>query len=566
MEFGIYDILYLIGSLGFFIYGMKIMSEGIQKFAGNKMRSLLSKMTNNKFAGIFTGFLTTSIIQSSSATTVMVVSFVNAGLLTLKQAIGVIMGANIGTTITAFLVLGLGFGKVSLGTYAIPIIAFGLPLLFSKKDKLRSFGDFLIGFALLFMGLDALKNAVPDIDGGIYHLIEPLTGYGIFSVILFVLIGTLVTVIVQSSSAAMALTLVLCTKGLPFEFAAAIVLGENIGTTITANLAALIGNIHAKRAAVAHLMFNVFGVLWMLVLFYFVIDTIEILMVNNDLMLPLDKSSPEKLAYSKTQWSLATFHLIFNIANTSLLLWFIPFIQRSVIKLIPIKDEDDEHFQLKFIGTNALTNEFSLLEAQKEMMKFGKITAKMNGFIKSLLVETDSKKSSKLIAKIQKYEEITDRVETEVAEYLSKVSEGELSESASVQIRGMMSIAGDLENIGDIYFQMSKTIDKKIQEKIYLIPEQRNNLLKMLDMVNNAFNIMNTNLEKGANNIIIEDAYDMENKINSYRDKLRNNHLKSIEKNEYSVKSGLIYSDLFFNCEKIGDHIINVNEGLKGEI
>ena len=200
------------------------------------------------------------------------------------------------------------------------------------------------------------------------------------------------------------------------------------------------------------------------------------------------------------------------------------------------------------------------------MMKFGKITAKMNGFIKSLLVETDSKKSSKLIAKIQKYEEITDRVETEVAEYLSKVSEGELSESASVQIRGMMSIAGDLENIGDIYFQMSKTIDKKIQEKIYLIPEQRNNLLKMLDMVNNAFNIMNTNLEKGANNIIIEDAYDMENKINSYRDKLRNNHLKSIEKNEYSVKSGLIYSDLFFNCEKIGDHIINVNEGLKGEI
>ena len=566
MEFGIYDILYLIGSLGFFIYGMKIMSEGIQKFAGNKMRSLLSKMTNNKFAGIFTGFLTTSIIQSSSATTVMVVSFVNAGLLTLKQAIGVIMGANIGTTITAFLVLGLGFGKVSLGTYAIPIIAFGLPLLFSKKDKLRSFGDFLIGFALLFMGLDALKNAVPDIDGGIYQIIEPLTGYGIFSVVIFVLIGTLVTVIVQSSSAAMALTLVLCTKGLPFEFAAAIVLGENIGTTITANLAALIGNIHAKRAAVAHLMFNVFGVLWMLVLFYFVIDTIEALMVNNDLMLPIDQSSPEKLAYSKTQWSLATFHLVFNIANTSLLLWFIPFIQRTVIKLIPLKDEDDEHFQLKFIGTNALTNEFSLLEAQKEMMKFGKITSKMNGFIKSLLVETDSKKSNRLITKIQKYEEITDRVETEVAEYLSKVSEGELSESASVKIRSMMSIAGDLENIGDIYFQMSKTIDKKIQEKIYLIPEQRNNLLKMLNKVEKAFDIMNANLEKGSSNIEIDDAYEIEKNINSFRDKLRNSHLKSIEKNEYGVKSGLIYSDLFFNCEKIGDHIINVNEGLKGEI
>ena len=432
MEFGIFELLKLIGSLGLFIYGMKIMSEGIQKFAGNKMRELLGKMTNNKFAGIFTGFLTTSVIQSSSATTVMIVSFVNAGLLNLKQAIGVIMGANIGTTITAFLVLGLGFGKVSLGTYAIPIIAIGLPLIFTKKNKLRSFGDFLIGFALLFMGLDALNGSVPDIDGGIYHIIEPLTGYGIFSVMIFVLIGTLVTVIVQSSSAAMALTLVLCSNGLPLEFAAAIVLGENIGTTITANLAALIGNIHAKRAAVAHLIFNLFGVVWMLLIFYFVIETIEGLMVNNDLKLPLDNSSPENLAKSKIQWSLATFHLVFNIANTSLLLWFIPFIQRTVIKLIPIKDEDDEHFQLKFIGTGALSNEFSLLEAQKEMLKFGKITAKINVFLKDLILETDSKKINKLLNKIEKYETITDRVEREVVEFLSKVSEGELSEDASI--------------------------------------------------------------------------------------------------------------------------------------
>ena len=566
MDFGIFELLKLVGSLGLFIYGMKIMSEGIQKFAGNKMRELLGKMTNNKFAGIFTGFLTTSVIQSSSATTVMVVSFVNAGLLNLKQAIGVIMGANIGTTITAFLVLGLGFGKVSLGTYAIPIIAIGLPLIFTKKDKLRSFGDFLIGFALLFMGLDALKGSVPDIDGGIYHVIEPLIGYGIFSVMIFVLIGTIVTVIVQSSSAAMALTLVLCAKGLPLEFAAAIVLGENIGTTITANLAALIGNIHAKRAAVAHLIFNLFGVVWMLLIFYFVIETIEGLMVNNDLKLPLDNSSPENLAKSKIQWSLATFHLVFNIANTSLLLWFIPFIQRTVIKLIPIKDEDDEHFQLKFIGTGALTNEFSLLEAQKEMLKFGKITAKINVFLKDLILETDSKKINKLLNKIEKYEKITDRVEREVVEFLSKVSEGELSEDASIQIRGMLSIAGDLEDIGDIYFQMSKTLERKKEGKIYFIPKQRNNILKMIENIDSAFSTMVSNLEKGPIKVNVNEAIEKEKAINEFRDKLRNAHLKSVEKNDYSIQSGLIYSDLYSSLEKVGDHIINVSEGINGQV
>ena len=322
-----------------------------------------------------------------------------------------------------------------------------------------------------------------------------------FSVMIFVVIGTIVTVLVQSSSAAMALTLVLCI-GLPLEFAAASVLGENIGTTITANLAALIGNIHAKRAAVAHLIFNLFGVIWMLLIFYFVIENIEGLMINNDLKLPLDNSSPENLAKSKIQWSLATFHLVFNIANTSILLWFIPFIQNTVIKLIPIKDEDDEHFQLKFIGTGSLTTEFSILEAQREMVKFGKITAKINGFIKSLLFETDSKKVSKLLSKVKKYEEITDRVEQEVVEFLSKVSEGQLSEDSSIHIRGMMSIAGDLENIGDIYFQMSKTLERKKERKFYFIPKQRNNLIEMIEILDEAFLIMNKNLENGPNQYI----------------------------------------------------------------
>ena len=677
MEFGLFEILKLIGALGFFIYGMKIMSDGIQKLAGNKMREILGKMTNNKFAGIFTGFFTTSVIQSSSATTVMVVSFVNAGLLTLKQAIGVIMGANIGTTITAFLILGLGFGKVSLASYALPIIAFGLPLLFMKKDQLRSLGDFLIGFALLFMGLDYLKSSVPKIDdgkinyslqlennsnahyifqlnnnseikigedenqsslsfefsdkkeleelsklnieniirlkkdenspglyfqdtikifddglkpndskktslsetnsftfnktiekedGGILQLIDPLTGFGIFSIIIFVLIGTLITVIVQSSSAAMALTLVLCSNGLPLEFAAAIVLGENIGTTITANLAALIGNIYAKRAAMAHLIFNVFGVIWMLFVFYFIIDGLEYIMAENSLNLPLDNSTNEKYLEQKTQWSLALFHLTFNIINTSLLIWFIPNIERIATRLIPTKDEEDELFQLKYIGTGALTNEFSLIEAKKELIKFGKITHKMNGFTQKLLVSTEQKKANPLLQKIEKYEEITDRIETEIVEFLSKVSEGELSESSSIQIRSMLGIAGDLETIGDIYYQISKNIERKINERIYFIPEQRNKILKMLEKLDVAYNIMIENLESDYTKVKTQEALDAEKEINQYRNKLRKEHLKSTEKSEYNIRSGMIYSDLFSSCEKIGDHIINVSEGIVGEV
>ena len=365
MNFGFFEILTLVGSLGFFIYGMKIMSEGIQKLAGAKMRNVLGAITNNKFAGILTGFFTTSVIQSSSATTVMIVSFVNAGLLTLRQAIGVIMGANIGTTVTAFLVLGLGFGKLSLATYSLPLIALGLPLIFFKRDNLSSLGDFIIGFALLFMGLEALKSSVPSFDqGGFYNIIEPLTNHGIFSVIIFVFVGTIVTILVQSSSAAMALTLVMCTKGLPFEFAAAIVLGENIGTTITANIAAIIGNIYAKRAALAHLIFNLIGVLWMLVFFYFFTENIEYIVKTNSEWFPFDTSSGETIEGSTIQWSLALFHLTFNILNTLFLVWFIKNIENAVVKVISSKADDDEIFQLKYFSNSTLSSEFSILEVK----------------------------------------------------------------------------------------------------------------------------------------------------------------------------------------------------------
>lgn len=562
MNFGFFEILTLVGSLGFFIYGMKIMSEGIQKLAGSKMRNILGAITNNKFAGIFTGFFTTSVIQSSSATTVMIVSFVNAGLLSLRQAIGVIMGANIGTTVTAFLVLGLGFGKLSLATYSLPLIAIGLPLIFFKKDSLNSLGDFIIGFALLFMGLEALKKSVPSFDeGGFYELIEPLTGSGIFSVIIFVFIGTFVTIIVQSSSAAMALTLVLCTKGLPFEFAAAIVLGENMGTTVTANIAAIIGNIHAKRAALAHLIFNLFGVIWMIILFNFFIENIEEFVKLNSEWFPFDNSSKQSIENSTIQWSLALFHLTFNILNTLLLVWFVENIEKIVTKVIYSKAEEDELFQLKYFSNTTLSSEFSILEVRTELLKFIKITSKMNSFLKSLILETDKRKFSKILQKIKQYEDITDRIEDEVSEYLSKVNETESSQKTNEEIKSILSIINDLESIGDSYYSISKLIQRKSENNIYFVPIQRNNILKMIEKIENLF----TQLKKyvGDTDVITSKIIKKEKmEINKLHHELKKEHLINISNNKYSIKSGVIYSDVLSGLENITNNIMDVRDSI----
>lgn len=562
MNFGFFEILTLVGSLGFFIYGMKIMSEGIQKLAGSKMRNILGAITNNKFAGIFTGFFTTSVIQSSSATTVMIVSFVNAGLLSLRQAIGVIMGANIGTTVTAFLVLGLGFGKLSLATYSLPLIAIGLPLIFFKKDSLNSLGDFIIGFALLFMGLEALKKSVPSFDeGGFYELIEPLTGSGIFSVIIFVFIGTFVTIIVQSSSAAMALTLVLCTKGLPFEFAAAIVLGENMGTTVTANIAAIIGNIHAKRAALAHLIFNLFGVIWMIILFNFFIENIEEFVKLNSGWFPFDNSSKQSIENSTIQWSLALFHLTFNILNTLLLVWFVENIEKIVTKVIYSKAEEDEIFQLKYFSNTTLSSEFSILEVKTELLKFIKITSKMNSFLKSLILETDKRKFSKILQKIKQYEDITDRIEDEVSEYLSKVNETESSQKTNEEIKSILSIINDLESIGDSYYSISKLIQRKSENNIYFVPIQRNNILKMIEKIENLF----TQLKKyvGDTDVITSKIIKKEKmEINKLHYELKKEHLINISNNNYSIKSGVIYSDVLSGLENITNNIMDVRDSI----
>ncbi len=561
MAFSILGALQLIGALGFFIYGMKIMSEGIQKIAGNKMRQFLGAMTSNRFAGVFTGFTTTALIQSSSATTVMIVSFVNAGLLTLRQSIGVIMGANIGTTITAWIITILGF-KIKMDVLALPIIAFGLPLMFSSNNKYKALSEFLIGFALLFLGLDALKGAVPDISNNpeILHFLEEWTSMGILSTLLFVGIGTIVTVVVQSSSAAMALTLVLCADGIiPFEAAAAMVLGENIGTTITANLAAMVGNIHAKRTARAHLIFNLFGVIWMVVAFNGVTAGIDKYMVASGAQSPFVTAAAIPAA-------LSIFHTVFNIANAVFLIGLVDFIARTVTKMVPSKG-DDEEFRLEYIDTGImLTPELSIMEAKKEVAKFGKITVRMSGFIRTLLLESDPKKKKKLNEKIKKYEEITDQMEIEISTYLAKVSENEMTTLTSQRLRGMLSIVNDLERIGDIFYQMSKTLERKEEEKIWFTPEQRNNVIKILSKVDEAFEIMLKNLESDYGTELMESSVEKEKEINELRNELRIAHLKDMQNKNYSFKGGMVYNDIFSSCEKIGDHIINVSEAVAGEI
>lgn len=563
---GIFSILSIIGALGFFIYGMKVMSEGIQKAAGDKLRVILKAITSNRLSGIFTGFLTTSIIQSSSATTVMIVSFVNAGLLTLRQAIGVIMGANIGTTMTAWLLVLLGFSKFSLASYSLPVLAIGVPLLFVNKDQLKSLGEFLIGFALLFMGLSALKGEVK-----ILHLeenqafIDFITGLGeggYGAILLFVFIGTILTIIVQSSSAAMALTLIFVAEGLPLEFAAAIVLGENIGTTITANLAAMIGNVHSKRAARAHLLFNVFGVIWMLIVFFPFIHWVTA--ITEDVMNSLGIAIKDKQDLNLR--TLALFHTFFNIINTVVLVWFVKFIETTVIKFTPSKSEDDEVFKLEYIGSSVmLTPEMSILEAKKEVTKFGDITSRMIGFLRTAINTGDKKLKQKMYEKIAKYEEITDRVEIEISDYLGKASQEEMSEDAAMQMRAMLNVVTDLERIGDVFYQISKMLAKKQIDKVWFTPDQRDGLNKLIDLLETAFNIMNSNLNMEYKNVSMEEAIEIEEQINKTRNKLRKKHLKNVGSEETNIAASLIYSTIFSLLERAGDHIINVSEAMTGE-
>jgi phosphate:Na+ symporter len=565
MGFGIFELFKLIGALGFFIYGMKVMSDGIQKVAGSKMRSILSKMTSNRFLGVATGFMITALLQSSSATTVMIVSFVNAGLLTLVESIGVIMGANVGTTITAWLISLLGF-KVKISAIALPIIAIGFPMMFSSKSSIKSWAEVLIGFALLFMGLDELKHAVPNLKENPEFLgfLASYADMGIFSTLLFIGVGTILTLVVQSSSAAMALTLVMCYEGyIPFELAAAMVLGENIGTTITANLAAMVGNVHAKRAARAHLIFNVFGVVWMLFAFQIFIANIDTYMINNMGLSPLNFDMENPVAIPL---GLSIFHTTFNILNMLFLVGFVPLISRIVIKMQPSKGEMDEEFHLEHIGGGLMqTGELSVLEANKEVTKFGNITTRLFDMIPELLKETDIKKFNNLMARIRKYEDITDRMEVEIADYLAKASQVEISDSASVKVRSMISMINDMERIGDICYQLSITIERKREQKAYFTPELRTNLEEMISEVQKAMVIMNKNLNSSYSQVLIAEADEAELAINKMRNQLRKKYLQNIEKGEGKIQTGMIYNNLIHSLEKVGDHIFNISEAITGK-
>lgn len=558
---GLFRFLVLIGALGIFIYGMKVMSEGLQQAGGSRMRKILSTMTANRFKGVLSGFLITGLVQSSSATTVMTVSFVNAGLMTLVQSAGIMMGANIGTTVTGWLVSFFGF-KVSISAYALVIVAIGAPMLFVRSSKLKAWGNTLVGFAILFMGLDFLKDAVPSLgaDSAMVQFFLEFSSIPVVGTLMFVALGTLVTIIIQSSSAAMALTMTLMVNGvLPFEVAAAMILGENIGTTITAEIAAMIANVHAKRSARIHSMFNIIGVTWMVFALPLVLKGIAMFM-------DVDPFGSEKENREAATAALAAFHTVFNATNVLLLIWFVPFLVKVATKTVKSRGEVDEEHRLEYIDAGLLaTPELSVMQAKKEAANLGELTVRMSKFVQELLASKDPKFSSKMLKKIQKYEEITDRVQVEISDYLQQISEGELSARVSGRVRSILSIANDLERIGDIFFQMSKTIERKQEEKLWFTPEQRESMTEIFELVDRSLEHMHQNLQAPVDTVTIKKAKDIEFDLNRKRNDMRSNYLKSIESGEYSMKSGMIYSDLFSSCEKVGDHVINVTEAIVGE-
>ena len=556
-------ILQILGSLAFFIFGMKMMSEGIQRAAGGQLRNILGTMTKNRFLGVFTGFLVTALLQSSSASTVMTVSFVNAGLVSLAQSAGVMMGANVGTTVTGWLISILGF-KINLSSYSIPLFAIGLPMLFSNRGKLKYWGEFVIGFAILFLGLEFLKESVPDFQGN-YEVFESLKAFaeaGLLSRVFFVIVGALITIIVQSSSAAMAITLTMCAQGwLSFDVATAMILGENIGTTITAEVASLVGNTNAKRSARIHSTFNIIGVCWMVLLLPFILPPFADFLVNT-----IGIDDP----YTSTTdmpIGLSAFHTLFNVANVILLIGFVPWLVKMAEWSVKETEEDDVR-GIKLISTTGLTPELALAELQKETAYFGALTSRMVFFTRRLLVENVSlKKQGKALKKIKKYEQITDNIETEITEYITNLAKNEITPETSVKLRGIVNICNDLERIGDLFYQIGKSYEKSLEENFVFDEDQKEGLDNLLDLIEKAFEVMNNNLnQKSYDSVSIAKAKAVEKEINDTRDNLKEFNLTQIGKPEYNIQSSMLFTNLFTMIEKVGDHIMNINEAIVGEI
>ncbi len=530
------------------------MSEGLQKVAGDRLRSILTAMTTNRVTGVLTGVLITALIQSSSATTVMVVSFVNAGLLTLAESISVIMGANIGTTVTAWIISIFGF-KVDMAAFALPLLAIALPLIFSGKSNRKSVGEFIFGFSFLFMGLSYLKANAPDLNANpeMLAFVQNYTDMGFFSILLFLFIGTILTMIVQASAATMAITLIMCANGwISLELGAALVLGENIGTTITANLAALTANTQAKRAALAHFVFNVFGVIWVLIIFHpfmqlvnWVVDTF------------FQTSNPE-VAIS---YKLSAFHSIFNICNVCILIWGVKLIERTVCALIHPKEEDEEP-RLRFITGGMLsTAELSILQARKEIHLFAERTHRMFGMVQDLLHTEKDDDFNKLFSRIEKYENISDNMELEIANYLNQVSEGRLSSESKLQIRAMLREVTEIESIGDSCYNLARTINRKRQTNQDFTEKQYEHIHFMMKLTNDALAQMIVVVEKPEHQSIdINKSFNIENEINNYRNQLKNQNILDVNNKEYDYQMGVYYMDIIAECEKLGDYIVNVVE------
>lgn len=553
-----YQILKIVGSLGLFLYGMTLLSESLQKVAGDKMRGILAAMTSNSFKRVFTGLFITAIIQSSSATTVMVVSFVNAGLLTLAQSVGVIMGANIGTTITAWIITLLGF-KVDISVISIPLIGIGFIFMMLKSRKKKSTGELIIGFALLFLGLSFLKNSVPDLTTTphVLEFIKEWTSFGFGSVLIFIFIGTLLTIVLQSSSATMALTLVMSSYGwISFEMAAALVLGENIGTTITANIAAAVANVSARRAALAHSVFNLVGITWVLVFFNPILNLVAAITESLGAGNPFVDSS-------STLYGVSLLHTLFNVTNTLLLVWFTPQIVKLVTYAIkPPKTE--EVFRLKFIQGGILnTSELSLTQAKQEIVSFARLSQRQFEYARQAIHDSEKSNFEALFTKLEEYEQITDRIELEIANYLNDVAEGEISEESGKRIQAMYTIISELESIGDSGYNVARILQRKNVYNSKFNPEMITKIDRMLDLLDNAFSHMITNLELGYTQIEnINSAEDAENSINEYRNHLKEEHLLNLEHNIYNYQTGVFYMDLIAECEKVGDYIINVSEAI----
>ncbi len=554
MEYSFYDFLKLIGSLGLFLYGMKIMSEGLQKVAGDRLRSILTAMTTNRVTGVLTGVLITALIQSSSATTVMVVSFVNAGLLTLAESISVIMGANIGTTVTAWIISIFGF-KVDMAAFALPLLAIALPLIFSGKSNRKSIGEFIFGFSFLFMGLSYLKANAPDLNANpeMLAFVQNYTDMGFFSILLFLFIGTILTMIVQASAATMAITLIMCANGwISLELGAALVLGENIGTTITANLAALTANTQAKRAALAHFVFNVFGVIWVLIIFHPFME-----LVNWVVDTFFQSNNPE-VAIS---YKLSAFHSIFNICNVCILIWGVKLIERTVCALMRPKEEDEEP-RLRFITGGMLsTAELSILQARKEIHLFAERTHRMFGMVQDLMHTEKDDDFNKLFSRVEKYENISDNMELEIANYLNQVSEGRLSSESKLQIRAMLREVTEIESIGDSCYNLARTINRKRQTNQDFTEKQYEHIHFMMKLTDDALAQMIVVVEKPEHQSIdINKSFNIENEINNYRNQLKNQNILDVNNKEYDYQMGVYYMDIIAECEKLGDYVVNVVE------